>query len=332
MKKITLIVLVNFITIFSSHATQEMLINVPVCDLRSSQVTHDLIPASRLDDDFQETQLLLGERILAKDLENGWLKVELLDQFNGINPEDKRIEGYIQRDQALPVNKFEESNIVVKSLWCPIYSLDKSTILLHVTIGTKFMVLEGTGDWLTIKLPNGEIGIIEKNNTNNLRQHKSKKELRSEVVEVSKKFLEQPYLWGGRSSYTENVTDQVTGVDCSSLVQIAHAIVGKTIPRNSGFQYLASNKLDSGKYLVSDDLIFLYNTRCNRITHVMTYIGQDSFIDTQNVTKENIVRTGLGKKWFGKTFEEMQSGEVIKSLSNDKTLGRKYKVYFGTYF
>lgn len=46
-------------------------------------------------------------------------------------------------------------------------------------------------------------------------------------LEVALRFLGTPYLWGGRSA---------NGIDCSGLVQIAHAACGIAAPRDSDMQ------------------------------------------------------------------------------------------------
>jgi cell wall-associated NlpC family hydrolase len=46
----------------------------------------------------------------------------------------------------------------------------------------------------------------------------------SDFVAVAERFLEVPYLWGGRTSQ---------GIDCSGLVQTALAEAGRTAPRDS---------------------------------------------------------------------------------------------------
>lgn len=48
-----------------------------------------------------------------------------------------------------------------------------------------------------------------------------------DYVAVAARFLETPYLWGGRSGF---------GIDCSGLVQLALMMVGKTAPRDSDMQ------------------------------------------------------------------------------------------------
>lgn len=48
-----------------------------------------------------------------------------------------------------------------------------------------------------------------------------------DAVSIAAKFLQTPYLWGGRSGF---------GIDCSGLVQIALAMTGKPAPRDSDQQ------------------------------------------------------------------------------------------------
>ena len=48
-----------------------------------------------------------------------------------------------------------------------------------------------------------------------------------DYVAVAERFLETPYLWGGRTS---------EGIDCSGLVQTALAAAGVASPRDSDMQ------------------------------------------------------------------------------------------------
>ncbi|MDR6816121.1 cell wall-associated NlpC family hydrolase [Neorhizobium sp. 2083] len=51
--------------------------------------------------------------------------------------------------------------------------------------------------------------------------------LGDDYVAVAGKFIETPYLWGGRSGF---------GLDCSSLVQLALMMTGQSAPRDSDMQ------------------------------------------------------------------------------------------------
>jgi len=73
-------------------------------------------------------------------------------------------------------------------------------------------------------------------------------------VATAKKFIGVPYLWGGRSS---------EGMDCSSFVQLALAMAGVSVPRDSDLQEVAigieipmGNNQDYSKLEVGDLVFF----------------------------------------------------------------------------
>ncbi|TWF52947.1 NlpC/P60 family protein [Neorhizobium alkalisoli] len=51
--------------------------------------------------------------------------------------------------------------------------------------------------------------------------------LGDDPVTIAEKFVETPYLWGGRSGF---------GIDCSGLVQLSMMMVGHKVPRDSDMQ------------------------------------------------------------------------------------------------
>ena len=71
-----------------------------------------------------------------------------------------------------------------------------------------------------------------------------------DFIAVAERFLNTPYLWGGRSA---------AGVDCSSLVQLALMATGTLAPRDSDQQEAALGRpLDGGTDAVCHpgDLVF----------------------------------------------------------------------------
>lgn len=72
--------------------------------------------------------------------------------------------------------------------------------------------------------------------------------LGGDFVEVATRFLNVPYLWGGRSSY---------GLDCSALVQMSLQAVGRTAPRDSDMQVVELGMAIEGHAnLLRGDLVF----------------------------------------------------------------------------
>ena len=71
-----------------------------------------------------------------------------------------------------------------------------------------------------------------------------------DFVSVAERFLETPYLWGGRTSL---------GLDCSGLVQMSMMIAGLAVPRDSDLQEQSVGQPVAGAAearLIRGDLVF----------------------------------------------------------------------------
>lgn len=119
--------------------------------------------------------------------------------------------------------------------------------------------------WLKVGLPNGHQGFIQRGDVSlqplrfNLR----------ELCELSLRFLDLPYTWGGRSSF---------GYDCSGFVQMLYRMMGQHIPRDAkdqilwkAFQEVKIEQMKAG------DLIFFGLSKAE-IRHVGFYLNGGRFI------------------------------------------------------
>lgn len=68
-----------------------------------------------------------------------------------------------------------------------------------------------------------------------------------DYVAVAARFLETPYLWGGRSGF---------GIDCSGLVQLALQMTGRAAPRDSDMQAASLGTVIAREELRRGDLVF----------------------------------------------------------------------------
>jgi cell wall-associated NlpC family hydrolase len=66
-------------------------------------------------------------------------------------------------------------------------------------------------------------------------------------VDVALRFLETPYLWGGRSGM---------GIDCSGLVQLAMSMVGEIAPRDTDMQFASLGEPVERADLKRGDFVF----------------------------------------------------------------------------
>ncbi len=85
-----------------------------------------------------------------------------------------------------------------------------------------------------------------------------KSNIRESLVETAKKFINVPYLWGGRSYF---------GIDCSALVQLVYKIHGITLPRDADKQAELGEARDFVEESEPGDLAF-FEDETGFISHV----------------------------------------------------------------
>ena len=91
----------------------------------------------------------------------------------------------------------------------------------------------------------------------------------AQSIELSKRFLGVPYLWGGSSSF---------GFDCSGFTQMLVRARGAEMPRDADKQAAWSGVMTvDRKNLQAGDLLF-FGSSAKNITHTGMYIGDGQFI------------------------------------------------------
>ena len=102
----------------------------------------------------------------------------------------------------------------------------------------------------------------------------SSDEARGEVLQYAKKFLGNPYVWGG--------TSLTNGCDCSGFAQQIFANFGYTLPRTSRQQAKAGTRIPVQE-AKPGDLLF-YQRESGFIYHVMIYLGDGKVIHAGSET------------------------------------------------
>ncbi|OVE78447.1 hypothetical protein BVX98_00360 [bacterium F11] len=145
-------------------------------------------------------------------------------------------------------------------------------------------------------------------------------ELREKILEKASLHLGAPYLWGGRSLYEPEITDTVTGVDCSGLVNWSFRQVGWIVPRDAHEQYMRAKSIEP-KELKPADLIFLAKpNKPDRMVHVMFYEGNEKILEAPQ-SGEKVRRISIQDR-FGKSLSELKNGVLIQDRL----------IFFGSYF
>ncbi len=112
------------------------------------------------------------------------------------------------------------------------------------------------------------------------------------VLELSRKYLNVGYLWGGRSSF---------GIDCSGFVQQVYKMMGIKLSRDAYQQATDGENIGFLQEVVCGDLAFFDNQE-GKITHVGILLNEKDIIHASgrvridNIDAQGIVNVETGKR------------------------------------
>ena len=180
-----------------------------------------------------DTELLFGERLRVLDQADGWAWIK--SEFDGYV-------GYLP-DTALEADGAAATHIVAVPRTFAYSGPDlKTPAAFALSIGSRLTVTgesEARGTrYLT--LAGGQSVVAGHCVTIGERAS-------DDYVSVAARFLETPYLWGGRSGF---------GLDCSALVQLSMMMTGRTVPRDSDMQAAGLGAPVERDALRRGDLVF----------------------------------------------------------------------------
>ena len=150
------------------------------------------------------------------------------------------------------------------------------------------VVDESDQRWLQVILLNGEKVYVQRGDVT--FDHKQLTLL--DLISFSKKFLDLPYTWGGRTSF---------GFDCSGFVQFLLRQIGILIPRDSKDQYTSDTfeSIDLKDVRAGDVLFFGFDAE--KIRHVVFCHDNQTFIHTSVRENKPYLRMSSvkDKEWSG---------------------------------
>jgi len=212
------------------------------------------------------SQVLFGEKYIITDRSGTWIKIEtLFDKYPG----------WIDTDhlQHITDEENDSGHVLNKSLVC--FKNDKTKLILEAgceiynpdfekkrfTIGKNIYSTcsEFSNSYLSIK---------------------------DSLIETATKFINSPYLWGGRIQ---------SGIDCSGFTQLVYKIHGIPIKRDSRLQSEEGINIDFIDDARAGDLVFFDNDR-GRITHVGMILSRGQVIHSSGkVRMDSIDHQGIFK-------------------------------------
>ena len=104
------------------------------------------------------------------------------------------------------------------------------------------------------------------------------------IETLAVKFLNSPYLWGGRS---------VFGFDCSGYVQVVFKILGIALQRDASQQALQGDAVSRVSEILPGDLVF-FTGDTGKVNHVGIALSPDTIIHCSGlVRKDKLDKKGI---------------------------------------
>ncbi|MBP8959962.1 MAG: C40 family peptidase [Bacteroidales bacterium] len=217
------------------------------------------------------SQILFGERYTVIDQAVNWMKIEL--EFDGYK-------GWIDKDhvQFLPHNEKRHNYTINRALTC----IRPDNTKLAIEPGSE------------VYDPDFSAGIFYAGND----VYKADKEfsesyisLNESLCDTALRFINSPYLWGGRIP---------TGIDCSGFTQLVYKIHGIALPRDSFQQAEKGVTVELIKDSRPGDLVFFDNDR-GQITHVGMILEEGVVIHASGRVRTDIInQKGIFRKNEGR--------------------------------
>lgn len=219
------------------------------------------------DDSDVVSQAILGTNVITLEAHGDWARIRTPDSYSG----------WISTTALRPLRGSRpyavgSDAVQVESLFANLYRETDVTAhrpLMTVPFESRLESVEGGANhdagWLNVRLPDQSTAWIQTGDV--IRDPKPLTIAQS--IELAKRFLGVPYLWGGRSSF---------GYDCSGFTQMLLRRRGINMPRDADLQAawdgvvaVDRNNLQPG------DLLF-FGSSSNNITHTGMFIGNGQFI------------------------------------------------------
>lgn len=207
------------------------------------------------------SQGIYGESIyLIEKVSEEWALVETQDGYRGY----ALVKGILPDNPEWRTSKNLVKVASIAGMVYPVADTEKPA-LMRLPFGSKVVLLNDFNSnedrWLEVAFANGEYGWMQRGDLEVLKLRTLE-----EMIALSHKFIELPYIWGGSSS---------EGFDSSGYIQTLYKQVGVLLPRDSSLQAISKDIIPLKFPEQPGDLVFFGK---ERIMHVGLYLGEGKFI------------------------------------------------------
>lgn len=233
------------------------------------------------------SMLLFGEQFQILDARDGWLRIRTL--WDGYESwlEGKQYDSIYEPD----LQQMQQSPLyVLNSVSETIGSSDKQR---HILLGSTLPMFN-----------NGSFEVGHQSFTT-INGVEAKQPSEKNLIATGMKYLNAPYLWGGRSPF---------GVDCSGLTQMVYKIHGIALRRDAWQQAEQGETVDFIESARAADLAFFDNEE-GKITHVGLVMDNGLILHASGQVRiDRLDRSGIYNEVSGKYTHKLR---IIKRIIHE---------------
>lgn len=208
-----------------------------------------------------ETQALYGDRLTVTGVRGGWLHVVAVGQPT--HRDRRGYPGWVPSRQVTVLRPISRATVATVTGHATAWLRNTAgRRVIEVSIGTRLPVLSTAGGNVVVASPTHARLVVSGGDVV-VRSSGAVALARTAggVVRTARLFLGRPYLWGGRSGFA---------VDCSGLTELAYAIHGVLLPRDTDDQATAGRAVPRTGIRLGDLLLFGSSAT---MTHVGISVG-----------------------------------------------------------
>jgi cell wall-associated NlpC family hydrolase len=235
------------------------------------------------------SQAIYGTNLEVIEDRNNWSRVRTPDDYTGwvhkawVMRSDDRYAaaGRIAKVTSLFASLYREASVTKHE---PI-----TTIPFETTLEVVGESVAGEERWLQVRLPDKKSAWML---SGDVTLNPEKLSVRA-MVDLSRRFLGLPYLWGGTSTF---------GFDCSGFTQMLQRQRGAIMPRDAGMQaaWTGATHVERAA-LRAGDLLF-FGASDKKIDHTGMYLGNGEFINATRHLKPVVQICKLSDPHWSKAY------------------------------
>jgi hypothetical protein len=240
------------------------------------------IPSERAE---MVSQLLFGETFAIEEVTGNWVRIlNAADNYEGWV--DKKLVSYLTEDDFNQWNSVQHQKVSI-----PYTTITENDTLKPIVAGSNLPIADHSGTFSIagIRYTYPHSVIKEKNEEITL-------------TSLAKKFLNAPYLWGGKS---------ILGIDCSGFVQLVYSIYGINLPRDASKQIALGKTINFISEAKPGDLAF-FDNEIGDIVHVGMLLSTHEIIHASGFVKiESVDHQGIFNQESAKYSHKLR---IIKRI------------------